>query len=614
MQENQPDYSTNLVAHAAMLAEFFTTLFDPRDQVLILPGLDEVRYKALCVDLGDHPNEIAGRETIYPDHKAGRLMPRRFLDPFTRSPTSTRTTNLTYLHELNRHGYGIYFAINPVLGRRRCQKAVLMAKHILIESDNSDVETQMGFLDVFEKNVVSSVHSGGKSIHHLIRISPFRWNPHRVRSQKAAMALPKGDTKAPWQEYRDMADYWVAMASAVGVKADVDVAHDHARVSRVPGFLHQVTGKVSTMLRLNPTASWYWREALAEWKDGEEDEAEDEDVEAHRAEREASLGEGVKDMLNGDDGLFPELSPFGRGRQPWWEETKQADHGCMAETGRQADLGVLKEDLEVCETTTTNVVRSTCKMVQFETLGTSFLDAVEHFEQLKRYGLPGRHTRRSRHRTLFETARVFGWNETRMAEEWENVIRRNSTATVETVDGAVENMLAAWNASPDVGLYLPNLTRLPEIDQGHMAKLEVYLVGLGCREAHKASRIIAKVILPVITNLPRQCMNGTVGIRSTNLRDVTNIRGCPRGYKDVWLWLQAVGFVTCTNPRAVPGVQTRKYRVNVPLVLWACGFRTKELDWSKTARNFWPEISRLRVVDYAATLQQGVDSQPVYEV
>jgi hypothetical protein len=600
MQDNQPtDYSTNLVAHAAMLAEFFSTLFDPRDQVLILPGLDEVRYKALCADLGDHPHEIAGRETIYPDGKTVRLMPRRFLDPFTRTPTSTKTTNLAALHELNSHGYGIYFAINPMLGRRRCQKAVLMAKHILIESDNSDVETQMGFLDVFEKNVVSSVHSGGKSIHHLIRITPFRWNPHRVRSLKAAMALGKGDTRAPWQEYRDMADYWRTMASTVGVKADDAVAHDYARVSRVPGFKHQGTGKVSTVVRLNPKASWDWREAMAGWKDGEEDEPEDGDVEAHRAEREASLGEGVRDMLNGDDCLFPELSPFGRGRQPWWEEGVNDEYDGRPVAGLRGDQEDLKEDLEERDTATSDVVRTVQQPVVFKTPATSFLDSLDQFHIIRRYGLPGRHTRRNMHRALFEAVRVFDWSPVKMSEQWAAVIQKNLTATAETVESAVADMMVAWRASPGVGIYLPDLTRLPELDQAHMATLRSRLELMGCRETVKASQIISKVILPLIRTLPMKCLDGTLGIPATGLRDASNIRGQPRGHKAVWTWMQAIGFTACTQVWCAPGISTRQYRVNVPLVIWACGYRTAELNWGTAVRRFWPELSRMPVQMYS---------------
>ena len=93
---------------------------------------------------------------------------------------------------------------------------------------------------------------------------------------------------------------------------------------------------------------------------------------------------------------------------------------------------------------------------------------------------------------------------------------------------------------------------------------------------------------------------GTVGVRSTELRNAAHIRGQSRGYRGLWGWMQKVGIVTCMNSDYVPESRTRQYGVNIAMVLWLCGFRTDELGWCAAARNIWPELSRLRVINDVA--------------
>ena len=65
----------------------------------------------------------------------------------------------------------------------------------------------------------------------------------------------------------------------------------------------------------------------------------------------------------------------------------------------------------------------------------------------------------------------------------------------------------------------------------------------------------------------------------------------------MWEWMQKVGIVTCMNSDYVPDSRIRQYGVNISLSLWLCGYRTEDLEWGPVPRNFWPELSRMRVVN-----------------
>ena len=563
METSNIDYSTDLDAYAQLLKEYFSILFSPDEKVLLVPGLNKDLFKALCADLADWPKEVGGRKTTYLSKKLGRIQPRRYLNPFSRSPASSSTRNLAALHEINRQGYDIYFAINPMTCRRRCQKTVTMAKHVLIESDTSDIDAQLRFLKKYEANIVTAVHSGGKSIHCLVRLAPPRLHPEAVGWREASR-LGKGETKAPWAEYRRMGDYWIAEAHKHGLEIDTAAAHDHARVSRVPGFLHGKTGRRAEVVKMNPLASWDWRGS----------------VKSSMLVRSSILSISPN---QDDDDSFSIFNPKPESFCEVW-----------------GTMGDLKETRENREPATTNVVRIIGPYSQCRHHGTSFLDVLDDFGRLRESGLPGRHTRRRMHRTLFEAARVYRWSILQMAREWRRIIKRNPKATVESVKSAGRDMLLAWKATDGVGIYLPDVTRLQDLDDAKREVLQTRLVGMGCNEPRKAARIIERVILPLIKSLPRQCRQGTVGIKSRALREAAHIRGHSRDYRHLWEWMQKVGIVTCMNSDYVPESRTRQYGVSIAMVLWMSGFRTEELDWSAVPSNFWPEISRMRVINDGA--------------
>lgn len=582
------DYSTNLPAHAEHLSQFFTTLFGDDRDVHIFPGLSDTRFAEFDAAPDSLPDEICGRQTKYWDSEACRIRPLKFLDPFCRRTSTGSLSTIRSLHQLNSHGYGIFFAINPLAFRKRCQKSVLCVRHILIESDTAALDMQLEAIGAFKPSIASVTFSGRRSHQALVRLHRPLWNPHRVRDWIAMSKLAKGNTNAHWPEYLRLADHWLTAMRMHGVEADSAVARDYARVSRVPGFLHPDSGKPTELIWLNPDAGWDWGLTLPiPGPDGGEEEQTQDELADHHEDMESRVDENTRDLLQGKDVLFRALSPFGGSDVGGFNgvgegvriggsnlKENEVSHNPIPPPG---DLGVWGG---VGEVATTIVVRSTalgpnaCSPPE-----TSFLDDVQEFSRIRAIGLPSRHTRRMMHKALFQAARVFGWEESRISDEWEYVIQRNLAATAESPEGAVDDMLGAWKARPDIGIYLPQLTRMPPLDDAKRAILAARLEALGCVETRKAARIVECVLLPLLRAVPAQCLAGTANVLSTRLRDVTNIRGS-RGYRAVWSWMETSRIVECTNPKTVWGIQARQYRINAALVIWLCGYQTLELDWS----------------------------------
>ncbi len=566
-------YANDLQSHARLLKDFFSALFGPNDTVYIYPRLRP--GSPLTIRSGLIADELPTE---------GRVVSRK--------PSSTNTKTLARLHELNAQGYDIYFCVNPLIHPRRCQKGVVLARNILIEMDHSEMETQREMLERFKSNIVSAACSGRRSLHMIVKMNPPLWNPNLV-GRMMVSKLKKGETSARWPQYVDLANRWIARLEMLGHAIDNRVAKDYSRLSRVPGFLHAGAGMVSILEHLDAGASWDWKAEVEE--DAEAEEPTEEEMEAYFETREAEVPESVKDRIWGRDVLFPDVSISQESTVKCESISQKQNSICLfrkkAESFEES-INLKESNLNIRDlinTSTTNVVRN-----QFQK---SFLDEIEEYERLKQTGLPGRGTRMIFHKVVFTAARVFGWDEEQLKEEWRGVIEANLKATDKRVDEAVESIMGDWHANKKFKIYIPNLARLPEMIPSRATMLEKRLGHMGCREPKKGGRIIQRVLLPTIQSLPGQCGQGKVGIQSTRLQSAVHARGESRGYRSTWEWMQESKIVECTDLKYQRGRQTRTYWINIPLVLWLCGYRTDELDWSVVPSNFWPELSRMRVVN-----------------
>ncbi len=108
---------------------------------------------------------------------------------------------------------GAWVRMNPLDGQG-CENAnVATFRHALLEADEGDLGKQLQIIRQLQVPCSCIVHSGGKSIHALVRVDA-----------------------ANMEEYKKRVDYLYGVAQANGLKNDV-ACKNPSRLSRLPGFL-----------------------------------------------------------------------------------------------------------------------------------------------------------------------------------------------------------------------------------------------------------------------------------------------------------------------------------------------------------------------------------------
>jgi hypothetical protein len=165
-----------------------------------------------------------------------------------------------------------------------------------------------------------------------------------------------------------------------------------------------------------------------------------------------------------------------------------------------------------------------------------------------------------------------------MAEEWRTIVAMKPENIGVTPDEAVKQLLDHYEAKKkDCRLSLPNTLALPIDPSARLAHLIEAVKGLGCPVAKDVANIIAKVLWRYVRELPIQCRQGEVGAKA---RDFLKV--CNRGqYKPALAWMAEQNILRVTDPNYINSRKTRRYFVNIPLILHLLGFRSEELDWSQ---------------------------------
>lgn len=557
--------------HAEMLAEFFTTLFRPDERVWIFPGL-KVRKDAELVEKAKSlPEEVAGKTTKYLTINPPKgiecdepiWVAKRFLDPFQRKASSTDTRVLPKLRRLSELGYNIFFAINPLSDSRRCQKTVREAAHILLECDDKKVsiEQQMEILQQYQDSFASITFSGGKSLHALLHFTPTMKN-WRCVNWKEARYLEKGETSFEWDQYRKIAHHWIDKLAQDGLKVDTAAAVDCSRVSRVPGFPHSETGKLSDVRFLNPNAGFNYNHFFSDldWEENYRSMIEGEELKRTTISmsNEAVSKPDSIDQLDTLDNI---------------------DNIVIDHTSSQLSLSNKDISLEVSPVVVKpESITAKTNVMHMEGRRESFLDDLSKYERLKKEGIPFRHIRRKLHPVVFKAARILGMPKEEMAAEWLRIVSMNPENIGCSPEEAVEDLIRAYEKGRRCGIYLPDCSILPDLDPIRLKTLSNKLKDEGCRYVHGVCKIIEKVLWNSVRSLPRQCVTGKLGIRATELQAVCRLYTKPFG------WMMDKYLVVLTDDLYISGMKTRQYKVNIPLLLHWLGFSTDELNWEKAAK------------------------------
>lgn len=116
-----------------------------------------------------------------------------------------------------QYGVGAWIRINPLDGKGFKDGNVVRYRHALVEADDGDLGTQLGIIREMRAPVTCIVHSGGKSIHALVRV----------------------DAES-YEEYRTRVDYLFKQAVRFGLKVD-NGNRNPSRLSRIPGVMRGET-------------------------------------------------------------------------------------------------------------------------------------------------------------------------------------------------------------------------------------------------------------------------------------------------------------------------------------------------------------------------------------
>lgn len=600
--------------HAQLLSGFLTTLFDKDDTVHIFPSLSEAKFKDVIAGKASFPNEkIHGKQlTYFPrtrdddgcqwdqdiissiiTNQSTTPIPRKVLNPFSRRPGSTRTDLIEKLNDFVALGYDIYFCVNPLNFGHRSQRTVRKARHIVLESDNpaTPIETQKEIFDKYKDSISAMVFSGNRSVHAFVRLTdpirnvyPITWRSrHRLR-----MNVEEKEEEPDWKTYKEVATYWIRKMEVEGLKIDTSVATDCSRLTRLPGFDHSKSGKPSEMLFLNPSSKfdWYWETQLAYMCECEYDDERlgNRFIHVQNSPGNYSLMGSMVPMgpMVSMPSIVPDSNSIGidgNGCIPSYSIVAMESSNIKLSSTVTSDGNGL-QTLETLEergkrrkrTRETNVIR-------FAT----FLDDLRGYEALKQGGIPKRHVRRTLHKVMFSATRVLGMTNDQAADEWREILGKHPENIGCSIEEAVQELLALFRFRATTRLvpFLPNTQKLPDCDDHRGQLLKQWLVSKGCPCATDVLKIIRSILWGCIRDLPLQCVQGKIGLKSAVLQRICRGKG---GYKQALAWLEDRHIVRMTNEKYCPGERTRKYFVNIPLILYCAGFQTAELDWSQCSK------------------------------
>jgi RecA-family ATPase len=139
---------------------------------------------------------------------------------------------------------GAWIRFNPLDGRGCKNENVTDYRHALVESDSMDIEQQNAIMRALELPISCLVHSGGKSIHAIVKVEA-----------------------ANYEEYRKRVDYLYDVCRKNGLVVDTQNKNP-SRLSRMPGIMRN--GHKQFLIETNIGKS-SWKE-WQEWIEGANDD------------------------------------------------------------------------------------------------------------------------------------------------------------------------------------------------------------------------------------------------------------------------------------------------------------------------------------------------------
>lgn len=180
--------------------------WNPKDQV--------IRYLETLFEAGENVGYVTG-SWEKTDEKGTRWLPQKGVWDRTAGQL------IELLNQCNDIGdvigdynqeAGAWIRFNPLDGKGCKNENVTEFRYALVESDNMDIEKQNAIIRELELPVACLVHSGGKSLHAIVKVDAADYN-----------------------EYRKRVDYLYNVCQKNGLKVDTQNKNP-SRLSRLPGI------------------------------------------------------------------------------------------------------------------------------------------------------------------------------------------------------------------------------------------------------------------------------------------------------------------------------------------------------------------------------------------
>lgn len=205
---------------AGEMLEYFKALFRPED------------YVGYCVQ-------------SFQDKKDGKWKPAKTIFRRTAGDIINKLESGHVEQAIGTVGSGgAWVRFNPLNGKGETDDSVIRFKHCLIESDDDSIERQYGMLKAMNLPITFLIHSGGKSLHAIVRIDAENQQQYK-------------------QRVRDLYDF----CKKSGFKPD-EQDKNASRLSRLPGVKRG--DKWQYIVARNIGAESY--EKWIEWRESEADD------------------------------------------------------------------------------------------------------------------------------------------------------------------------------------------------------------------------------------------------------------------------------------------------------------------------------------------------------
>jgi RecA-family ATPase len=172
------------------VTDYLSALFDPEDKVCYV-----------TTSMQDDDGKLKPYGGVY-SRTCGEL-----LDNLRKHPDSLTDTFGSY-----NPAAGAWICFNPVDGTGRNNRNITAHRYALVESDSQDLDTQYALLQDLRLPIRVLVHSGGKSLHAIVRIDAV-----------------------DYKQYQERVDYLYTICRKHGLQVDTQDKNP-SRLSRLPGF------------------------------------------------------------------------------------------------------------------------------------------------------------------------------------------------------------------------------------------------------------------------------------------------------------------------------------------------------------------------------------------